>query len=279
MISEILKSSEKPALYEAGTHFMWTDDHISIQLLHIHLNPDIDLASRKSSTIQSTVNWILDEVATGSNLKILDLGCGPGLYAEAFAKRGHQVHGIDISNTSIEYAKQNAREQQLGIEYRCCSYLDLDFGDNKYDLITLIYTDFGVLKPTQRAVLLQNVFKALKPDGVFLFDVLRNGNMEQKLSPRIWDAQLNGFWKSIPHLTLSESFYYDDSDVILYQHQVITDEKVPEVYRFWTHFFTEDSLEIELESIGFSSLGFADDIVVGDDPFSGNNVLFVIATK
>ena len=60
---------------------MWTDTHISKELLEIHLNQDIGLASRKLSTIKSTVNWILDN-SPKKNLKILDLGCGPGLYAE-----------------------------------------------------------------------------------------------------------------------------------------------------------------------------------------------------
>lgn len=65
---------------------MWTDAHISKQLLNVHLNPDIDLASRKKASIESTVNWILNSVNL-EKMNILDLGCGPGLYAELMAKR------------------------------------------------------------------------------------------------------------------------------------------------------------------------------------------------
>ncbi len=39
----------KPELYTQGTSFMWTDEHISKQLLDVHLNVDTDLASRKKS--------------------------------------------------------------------------------------------------------------------------------------------------------------------------------------------------------------------------------------
>ena len=58
--TDIIKMSAKPAIYEKGTAFMWTDKHIAQQLLNIHLNPDIDLASRKRSTIEKTAAWILD---------------------------------------------------------------------------------------------------------------------------------------------------------------------------------------------------------------------------
>jgi hypothetical protein len=44
-ISDIIAKTKKPGIYEKGTAFMWTDEHISKQLLHIHLDPDIDLAN------------------------------------------------------------------------------------------------------------------------------------------------------------------------------------------------------------------------------------------
>ena len=59
-LADIISKIEKPKIYEKGTAFMWTDEHISKQLLNVHLNPDIDLGSRKKSTIEKTANWILD---------------------------------------------------------------------------------------------------------------------------------------------------------------------------------------------------------------------------
>ncbi|MCP4673075.1 MAG: SAM-dependent methyltransferase, partial [Desulfobacula sp.] len=76
---KIINLSVKPDLYQKGTAVMWTDSYISKQLLKVHLNPEVDLASRKKKTIESTVQWILDKAGKRS-LKILDLGCGPGLY-------------------------------------------------------------------------------------------------------------------------------------------------------------------------------------------------------
>ena len=69
-------------LYEViTTASMWDDDYISERLLDMHLNPDIDAASRKRITIERTVRWI-EANLEGKNKWILDLGCGPGLYCE-----------------------------------------------------------------------------------------------------------------------------------------------------------------------------------------------------
>ena len=122
-ITEIISKSEMPELYEKGTSFMWTDEHISKQILNIHLNPDIDLGSRKKSTIENTASWILKTQKEKGKLNILDLGCGPGLYTEIFAAKGHNVTGIDISKDSIEYAKKSAENKKLNVAYLNLIYI------------------------------------------------------------------------------------------------------------------------------------------------------------
>ncbi len=88
---------------------MWTDEYISTQLLETHLNQATDLASRKESTISSTMEWILQKVP-GNRMSILDLGCGPGLYTERLAQKGHIVTGIDFSENSISHARKSAEK-------------------------------------------------------------------------------------------------------------------------------------------------------------------------
>jgi len=75
-IQQIVKTAQKPELYSQGTAVMWVDEYISTQLLETHLSQDIDLASRKETTISSTIEWILNKVP-GDNQNILDLGCRP----------------------------------------------------------------------------------------------------------------------------------------------------------------------------------------------------------
>lgn len=277
-ITDIIQNSGKPELYEDGTKFMWADEHISEQLLQIHLNPDIDLGSRKHSTIQKTIDWIMAEVPYDRSLKILDLGCGIGLYAEIFTELGHKVTGIDISKKSIEYAKDSASKKGLEIDYRCADYLSMD-SIGEYDLVTMIYTDFGVLKPKDRDSLLEMVLSSLKPDGKFIFDVLTDNNLISKSVPKNWEVSEIGFWKDSPHLVLSDSIIYEKESVILYQHTVIDEHDNVDSYRFWTHFFNRDKIKELINSVGVKKMSFRDDIIPEGDNWSGDNVLFTIVTK
>lgn len=278
-ITDIVLKSEKPTIYEKGNSFMWTDEHISKHLLDIHLNPEIDLGSRKITTINKTANWILDSQNGKGKLKILDLGCGPGIYAEILAEKGHCVTGLDISKNSIDYARKRAKKINLNIEYINASYLDIKLGKDKYDLILLVYTDLGVLSPPDRDILLKKIYNSLKHGGSFIFDVLKDNSLEEKITPRNWEVAKNGFWKNCPYMALSESFLYKDEKVILYQHLIIDSEDNIDIYRFWTHFFNEATLTQMLNKHGFTNINHRDDILPKGDIWNGDNVIFSTSSK
>ncbi len=271
-ILKILKQSPRPALYTPGSAKMWTDPYIQQQLLAVHLNPDIDLGSRKTDSIRTTCEWILSQ-ARGDRLNILDLGCGPGLYTELIAERGHAVTGVDFNETSIRHARKSAKEKGMGIEYIHANYLELRLEDRQFDLVMMIFTDFGVLVPKEREILLGKIRGLLKPGGVFIFDVLNDRDMANKTAPKNWECAEKGFWRGSPYLTLSESFLYEEDKVILYQH-IVEDEKSVETYRFWTHFFSHEQLEVELANFGFGDMSFHEDVLPEGDLWNGKNVTF-----
>jgi 2-polyprenyl-3-methyl-5-hydroxy-6-metoxy-1,4-benzoquinol methylase len=272
-IADIINNSGKPKLYEKGDSVMWTDSHISKQLLDVHLNSEIDLASRKTETIKSTVEWILGS-ADLRNLNILDLGCGPGLYSELLAKDGHKVTGVDFSSHSIRHAKKEAEKKNLDIRYINENYMELDLEENSFDLVILIYTDFGVLLPHERDQLLEVIKKVLKPNGIFIFDVLNDKNIETKTSPKSWEVSEQGFWKDKPYLALSESFLYEEEKLILYQHILLDEQENLNVYRFWTHFFSHPDLNEILNDHGYINVSFYEDVLPQGDLWSGENVTF-----
>lgn len=277
-ISNIYNNAVKPKLYDKGNAVMWTDEHISKQLLHVHLNSELDLGSRKKETIKSTVEWILAKTEN-RQLNILDLGCGPGLYTEKLAKRGHAVTGVDFSSNSIIYAKAQSKKQDLDIHYLCENYLKLNLNENTFDLVILIYTDFGTLLPKERESLLEVIKKALKPGGVLIFDVLNDKNLKNKTTPKSWETSIKGFWKNTPYLSLSESFLYENEKVILYQHIVIDEEDDINVYRFWTHYFSHADLTNILVKSGFRNLSFYEDVLPKGDLWNGDNVTFCKAVN
>ena len=276
-LHKIVELTQKPEVYSQGTALMWTDKYISERLLEVHLNPDIELASRRASTIDGTVNWILDKVS-GEGLEILDLGCGPGLYAEKLAEKGHRITGVDISANSIHHAQESATRKKLDINYRQQNYLELE-DENCYDLVMMIFTDFGVLMPQDRKKLLVNVRRALKPGGIFMFDVLNEKFSVQEAGSRSWELAEKGFWREGPYLALTESFYYEEDKVTLTQHVVMDESEAAEVYRFWIHTFSHAELEDLLSERGFQTLECHDRVIPGCEMYRSEDVTFCIASK
>lgn len=276
-IKHILRESSHPAPYTPGTAEMWVDEYISRQLLQVHLDQDIELASRKKSTIEKTLRWIFSH-ETKSALSVLDLGCGPGLYTEEMARAGHHVTGIDFSAHSIEYARSSAQRKQLDISYRNQNYLTLE-DENHYDLIIMIFTDFGVLTPHQRSTLLARINRALKPGGTFIFDVLNTTISLEKLGARNWEMAAGGFWRPGPYLALSDSIYYAKEDVTLNQHIVMAEDDTWDIYRFWVHTFTPAELDHLLIGTGFAEVQCYDNIIPDSALCASEAVTFCRARK
>ena len=277
-IQSIIEQSTRPEIYQKGTAIMWTDPHISRQLLATHLNPETDLASRKPETINMTADWILSQ-SEGQSLNILDLGCGPGLYSEIFAARGHHVTGIDFSANSIAYAREEAAKKGLDINYIEGNYLDLQLAPGQFDLAVLIFTDFGPLLPHERKILLDGIKGVLKPGGIFILDVMNDKNIENKVSPKTWDIAEQGFWRNIPYIALSESFLYPEEKVVLFQHIIIDEAEVISTYRFWNHFFSDKDLDNILTEHGFKEIVFKHNMIPTTDFYASDDVTFCKAIK
>lgn len=88
---------------------------------------------------QKSVEWIAQIAPSSTYRNILDLGCGPGLYAERYYKKGYNITGTDFSQRTIKYARKKARERNPEI-----NYMDINY-KNKFEIVILIYCDFGVL--------------------------------------------------------------------------------------------------------------------------------------
>lgn len=239
-IKKIIELSSNPKPYDVGTAVMWTDERVAPRLLDAHLDTSNDAASRTPEKIDKTVKFISDTIGS-QKCSILDLGCGPGLYTERLSELGHRVTGIDFSQNSIEHAKVNARKKNLNIEYICQNYVEIDF-ENTFDLVILIYCDFGVLSIKDRTTLIGKLYKALKPSGAFIFDALNKNFLESSSFTQSWDCSNGGFWRSSPYISLSENLHFEKEKAILEQHIVIEENNEYEIYRFWNHYFNENDV-------------------------------------
>jgi ubiquinone/menaquinone biosynthesis C-methylase UbiE len=100
--------------------------------------------------------------------KLLELGCGAGANALWLAKKGYDVHGVDISPTAIEWAKEKAAKEGTQVRFSVGDVLDLrDYPDNCFDL-ALDGHWLHCIIGKDRARFFASVLRILKPGGSFL---------------------------------------------------------------------------------------------------------------
>jgi len=70
-----------------------------------------------------------------AGLRVLDIGCGGGLFSEALAEQGAQVTGIDPSPGVIDVARLHMQESALEIDYQSRTAEDLAASGAQFDIV------------------------------------------------------------------------------------------------------------------------------------------------
>jgi SAM-dependent methyltransferase len=246
-MKELLNLCKRPAIWERSGQQMWDDEHISKGMLEAHLNPNWDAASRKPDFIDRSVAWLHGVIPEGG--AILELGCGPGLYVRRLSNLGYRVTGMDLSRRSIAYAKEHDDTS----EFILGNSLEMNY-ENRFDAVTLIYCDYAPLTLPERKILLDKVLRALKPSGLFIFDVFtpKADWWAGANETQTWTLYENGgFWCEKPHIHLCGRYSYLDNTIEVNRNVIVTEDGIRE-FMDWNAVFTVDSLLAELEGTGFS---------------------------
>ena len=257
LFDTLAQYAQKPALYAPSTSAFWDDEHISQYMLEAHLNPAIDAASRRPEFLDKSASWIARVAPPHDYPRLLDLGCGPGLYAERFNALGYSVTGVDYSKRSIAYAKEQAALNGRAIEYIYQDYLTIGYSE-RFDAITLIYCDYAALPKTDRLALLQKIFRALKPGGKFFADVYTPVKKTEEGRAWLYNER-SGFFSAKPHFLFETVWHYDGGLIELHQYIVLSGEGAQR-HHIWDHFFTLEALENEGRAGGFKTFEFFGDI-------------------
>lgn len=277
LVNELIKAGKRPGLYEKGNVKLWEDPHISKGMLEAHLSPDDDAATRKHTFIDASVEWIVTIAPPEHFPKLIDFGCGPGMYTSRLAKKGYEVTGVDISENSIRYAKEKALETGNKIDYRVLNYLT--FNETEvYDVAILIYCDYGALSDAERCQILDNAYRALKPGGKLIFDVFTPMQYTESHEERSFSIyEKGGFYKAEPHICLYSHLKYGEN-VWLDQYLLLDEHDQLDVIQVWDTFFTLASLTDEAEAAGFKVAAHFGD--VAGKPYSEDSeTLCVVLEK
>lgn len=262
---------QRPELFVKSKASIWTDPYIQKNMLEAHINLSSDAGSRRAVAIRTVVNFIDSNIPRGSD--ILDLGCGPGLYAELLTLKGHHITGIDINKASIEYAIRYNKD----IKFIEGDYIT-QFPEGRYDAVMMIYCDMGTLSDVDRDKLLENCYTSLKEQGVLIFDVFNEKIATERKEESTWEyAPDGGFWSPHPYLLLKQVFHYPENHTFAYQYNVLT-EKESNHFIVWERYYTEKDIAETLERAGFKEIEFRCGLLKGNN-FTSDNVTFVVAER
>jgi SAM-dependent methyltransferase len=200
---------------------------------------------------------IHQSILSSLSTKILDLGCGPGLYTHRLANMGHECTGIDFSPASIAYADEKARVEKLKCTYIQQDIRSADYGHG-YGLVMLIFGEFNVFRPTEARTILQKAYQALSQNGILLLEVHTFTYIQAfGKQPLSWYSTKNGLFSNQPHLCLTENCWNDDEKVATKRYFIL-DATTGQVARHGESLkaYSNEQYQVLLEECGFKSVCF-----------------------
>lgn len=139
-----------------------TDEHLSIRN-QIHEQYSIPVVDFRQ--------WVLERIQWRGDEIVLDMGCGPGLYANTLAKvvPGATYYGFDLSDGML--AKHPRPNQIIQADAQVLPYADQTFD------VVMAHHMLYHLPDIERA--LQEIRRVLKPEGILMAATNSSENMPQ----------------------------------------------------------------------------------------------------
>ena len=130
---------------------------------------------------------------------ILDLACGPGYLAIAFAALGrYRVTGLDISDRFIRIASTKAQEAGVAVTLRKGNAADMPFAEKRFDAILCRAAFKNFAQPD---VALNEIYRVLKPGGFAVIVDLDPNASPQAIRDAVNAMPIGAINRTITHLT------------------------------------------------------------------------------
>lgn len=212
-LHDLVRRAAVPEPWAEGDKIPWDEPAFSERMLAEHLSQEHDLASRRGETIERHVEWIVATAGLHGGDRVLDLGCGPGLYTSALARRGFACTGIDFSPASIAHARAVAAAEGLDCRYELADVREAEFGEG-FALATMIYGEFNAFRREEARAILERARGALAPGGRIVIEAHTFAAVESIGGGRraggtssSWLATSSGLFSARPHVRLYEAFW------------------------------------------------------------------------
>jgi SAM-dependent methyltransferase len=276
---DIVHRTERLEPWIEGDNIPWHQPGFSARMLREHLSQEHDAASRRTEKIARHVTWIDETLLSRVPTRILDLGCGPGLYTARLAALGHDCIGIDYSPASIEFAREQARERGLS-----CSYVEGDVREaaygNDYGLVMMVFGELNVFKPEDARSVLAKAHGALREQGILLLEPHTFAAVKRKGEKApTWYASPSGLFLDAPHLCLIEYQWHEERRAATTRYFVLAAAS-GDITRHAQSMraYTEPDYEALLRNVGFDDVTFHESLT-GSAADAGDGLLVITARK
>ena len=269
------RTVDEQTLWEGAYKIPWDDPDFSRRMLAEHLSQEHDLASRRREMIRTQVRWIHEHICDHTPAKLLDIGCGPGLYIEQFAALDYDCCGIDFSPASIEYAGRKLGDKAHLTKGDVRS---VDFGRG-YDLAMMVYGEFNVFSSNECRKILKKTFEALSPGGKLLLEAHTFDAVERiGRTPNNWYKSgpgLLGLFSDDPYICLTENQWLEKQQTALQQFHILdAAQGTLKSYRSTTKAWTQEQYRQLLAEADFAHV-----TIHADWPLHSQDFLLLEAGK
>ena len=200
----------------------WDEPQFSQRMLREHLDQSHGAASRTAPERELLIHWLREKLQIEEGDHLLDVTCGPGLYAVEFARLGCHVTGIDFGPASIAYARELAAAKDVADrchfiqeDVRAAAYPPLSF-----DAALFIYGQLGPFRREDAAGLLRKIATALRPGSPLVIELLNQERVDKKDSSW-WFTDDQGLWGDRPFLHLGQRNWLEKEKISVEQFTVI----------------------------------------------------------
>lgn len=199
----------------------------------------------------------VDLFQTILNLKegdtLLDLACGQGRHLIELESRGkYNLYGLDRSRYLIQRAKKISQKQGLTINWKEGDVRKLPYASDTFDFVTNLGNSFGYFETLDDdAKILREIFRVLKPGGVFLMDIADGSFLRDNYTPRSWE------WIDKKHFVCRERTMAGDNQRLISREVITLTEKGVIVDQFYAErLYAKENLIELLEYENFKEVTF-----------------------
>jgi SAM-dependent methyltransferase len=216
----------------------WSDD----ETLWRAMAPALESPGRFTAA-DSDAAAIVAAVPLPPGASVLDLGCGAGVHAVAFAARGCVVTAVDRSPTLLALAREHARRRSLHIELLQEDMRDF-IRESAYDLACSLYSSFGYFDDETNRRVLRNVYQSLGSGGMLVLDLFGRENIDHWWLQRA-AHEIGGSEYSVERKLT-------DGRSRLVENWTVTARDVRDQFTTVQRIYTATEMEGELQRAGFS---------------------------